>query len=111
MDLRSYPASLALLDDCQPDQPQGQYLSIWAWGVIQSSSGPWLLKAYPGPPAHPLLLGVYHLNGIFEPFGPHAASTARGPWDSLSPFWLNSNEAKRGQGGSPAAPKPEGGPP
>ncbi|MBW0474665.1 hypothetical protein O181_014380 [Austropuccinia psidii MF-1] len=29
----------------------------------------------------------------------------------LGPFWPNSNEAKRGQGGSPSAPKPQVGPP
>ncbi|MBW0477950.1 hypothetical protein O181_017665 [Austropuccinia psidii MF-1] len=32
------------------------------------------------------------------------ASTACGPWDSIGPFWPNSNEAKRAKGGILEAP-------
>ncbi|MBW0559416.1 hypothetical protein O181_099131 [Austropuccinia psidii MF-1] len=38
-------------------------------------------------------------------------STAHIPWETLGPFWPSSNEAKRKQGGIPAAPKPQVGPP
>ncbi|MBW0565318.1 hypothetical protein O181_105033 [Austropuccinia psidii MF-1] len=39
-----------------------------------------------------------------EHIRPPVASTACGPWNTLGPFWPNSNEAKRGQGGRPTAP-------
>ncbi|MBW0492084.1 hypothetical protein O181_031799 [Austropuccinia psidii MF-1] len=33
------------------------------------------------------------------------------PVGPLGPFWASSNDAKRGQGGSPSSPKPQVGPP
>ncbi|MBW0464412.1 hypothetical protein O181_004127 [Austropuccinia psidii MF-1] len=48
------------------------------------------------------LPSLFNSSTILQPFKPPIAPTA---WQ-LGPFWPKSNEAKRGQGGSPSAPKP-----
>ncbi|MBW0544827.1 hypothetical protein O181_084542 [Austropuccinia psidii MF-1] len=50
-------------------------------------------------------------NGPGRSFRPPMASMVHGTWDSSGPIWPISNEAKRGQGGRPAAPKPQVGTP
>ncbi|MBW0514312.1 hypothetical protein O181_054027 [Austropuccinia psidii MF-1] len=39
--------------------------------------------------------------GLLQPLWP----AGHNPWDLLRPFFPNSNESKRGQGGSPLSPK------
>ncbi|MBW0552329.1 hypothetical protein O181_092044 [Austropuccinia psidii MF-1] len=87
-----YSAPLASLANSQSHHPPGQYL-------ISGPGGSFPLPGASGPSS--LIQG---LNVIFGPFRSPTAPTVCGPWDQLGPIWTNSNEAKRGKGGRPAAP-------
>ncbi|MBW0472033.1 hypothetical protein O181_011748 [Austropuccinia psidii MF-1] len=75
----------------------------WPFWPISNLANPQANTPKYGPGGSASLPGATDLNGIFRTFRPTMASTAHGPWDNSGPFWPNSNEAKRGQGGSPSA--------
>ncbi|MBW0516306.1 hypothetical protein O181_056021 [Austropuccinia psidii MF-1] len=91
---RPYPAIIGLWPILHLTNPQVNIL-VMGLGGNSSFWGPLdplaITRALRTPP----------LIGGLWPLWP----TVWGTWDLLGPFWPKSNEAKRGQGGSPLAPK------